>query len=149
MAAGRAVGDGLTLRFGRARLVGAGGLVAALGLAAALAIGGAWAGVVGFGAVGIGMSVVFPIVLGEAGRLSKGSPGTAIAAVATFGYAGFLAGPPLIGFLGAALTLRGGLAAVVATSLVIVALSRTLGRAPGSPAVDITPAEPARRELAA
>lgn len=152
MAGGRGIGDALTLRFGRARLVGAGGLVAALGLAAALAVGGAWAGVIGFAAVGAGMSTVFPIVLGEAGRSAKGSPGTAIATVATFGYAGFLAGPPLIGFLGSALTMRGGLAAVVATSAVIVALSRTLRHSPQPASIDI-PAAPApapeRREIAA
>ena len=128
MAAGRSVGDALTIRLGPARLVRAGGAVAALGLGAALASAEPWAAVVGFGAVGAGLSIVFPSVLTAAGRLPGGAPGAAIAAVSTFGYAGFLAGPPVIGFVAEAFTLRGGLAVVVLMNLVIALLATTLRR---------------------
>jgi MFS family permease len=123
MAAGRFAGDALTLRFGATPLVRGGGLLAAAGLLFALVSSNPWAAVVGFGAVGAGFSVSFPLMLAKAGSLSGTSPGTAIATVSVFGYAGFLAGPPLIGFVSQATTLRGGLAVVVVTSLIVAALA--------------------------
>lgn len=127
MALGRAVGDGLTVRLGAARLVRLGGLLAALGLAVALLVARPWAAVAGFGAVGAGLSIVFPTVLTAAGRLPGGAPGAAIAAVSTMGYTGFLAGPPVIGLAAEAVTLRGGLALVVVMGVVIAALASVLG----------------------
>jgi len=49
--------------------------------------------------------------------------GTAIATVSVFGYTGFLAGPPLIGFVSQATNLRGGLLVVVLTSLTVAVLA--------------------------
>lgn len=126
MAVGRSVGDRLTIRLGPMRLVRASGAVSALGLALALAVGEPWAAVVGFGAVGAGLSIVFPAVLTAAGRLPGSAAGAAIAAVSMFGYSGFLVGPPIIGFVAEALTLRAGLAIVVATSAVIALLASAL-----------------------
>jgi MFS family permease len=150
MAAGRIVGDSVRQRFGAALLVRAGGVIAALGLALALALGSPWGAIMGFAAVGAGMSITFPIVLATAGALPGTAPGTAIATVSTFGYAGFLAGPPLIGFVAQALTLRGGLAVVVVTSLVVAGLAGGVGRAT-EPAVDgaISPAPSPRQHLEA
>jgi predicted MFS family arabinose efflux permease len=123
MAGGRAVGDLLTMRLGRERLVRGGGALAALGVAIAVVGVRPWAAIVGFAMVGAGLSTVFPTVLARAAVLPGQAPGAAIATVSTFGYAGFLAGPPLIGFVADALTLRGGLAIVALTSLTIVALA--------------------------
>lgn len=127
MASGRAVGDGLTVRLGAARLVRLGGLLAALGLAVALLVAQPWAAVAGFGAVGAGLSIVFPTVLTAAGRLPGGAPSAAIAAVSTVGYTGFLAGPPVIGLVAEVVSLRGGLALVVVMGAVIAALAGGLG----------------------
>jgi hypothetical protein len=109
MATGRFAGDALTLRFGAMPLVRGGGLLAALGLGLALVAGSSWAAIVGFGAVGAGFSVAFPLMLARAGSLPGTTPGTAIATVSVFGYTGFLAGPPVIGFVSQATNLRGGL----------------------------------------
>jgi hypothetical protein len=49
--------------------------------------------------------------------------GAAIAAVATIGYTGYLAGPPLIGFVAQLATVRVAPGLVVVTSLVIAALA--------------------------
>jgi len=43
--------------------------------------------------------------------------------VSVFGYTGFLAGPPLIGFVSQATNLRGGLLVVVLTSLTVAVLA--------------------------
>ena len=123
MASGRFAGDALTLRFGAMPLVRGGGLLAALGLGLALIAGSSWAAIVGFGAVGAGFSVAFPLMLAKAGSLPGTTPGTAIATVSVFGYTGFLAGPPLIGFVSQATNLRGGLLVVVVSSLTVAALA--------------------------
>jgi MFS family permease len=134
MAAGRAIGDALTSRAGAARLVRGGGAVAAAGLACAILIPHPLAAVAGFGAVGAGLSIVFPTILTAAGRLPGEAPGAAIAAVSTFGYFGFLAGPPVIGLAAEVVTLRGGLALVAAATLAIAVLAGALRRAPGAAA---------------
>jgi MFS family permease len=123
MATGRFAGDALTLRFGAMPLVRGGGVLAALGLGVALVVGSSWAAIVGFGAVGAGFSVAFPLMLARAGSLPGTTPGTAIATVSVFGYTGFLAGPPLIGFVSQLTNLRGGLLVVVLTSLTVAVLA--------------------------
>ena len=123
MATGRFAGDALTLRFGAMPLVRGGGVLAALGLGFSLAVGSSWAAILGFGAVGAGFSVAFPLMLARAGSLPGTTPGTAIATVSVFGYTGFLAGPPLIGFVSQATNLRGGLLVVVLTSLTVAVLA--------------------------
>lgn len=134
MAAGRFAGDALTLRFGATPLVRGGGLLAVSGLAIALGWTNPWAAIVGFGAVGAGFSVSFPLMLAKAGSLPGTTPGTAIATVSVFGYAGFLAGPPVIGFVAQATNLRGGLLVVVLTSLTVAALAGGFGRS-GAPMI--------------
>jgi len=135
MAAGRFAGDALTLRFGATPLVRGGGVLAALGLGLALVAGSSWAAIIGFGAVGAGFSVAFPLMLAKAGSLPGTTPGTAIATVSVFGYTGFLAGPPLIGFVSQATSLRGGLLVVVLTSLTVAALAGGF-RKSGTPVAD-------------
>ena len=126
MAGGRGVGDRLTARLGPKTMVRLGGLVAATGLA--LALIGIWIpiAILGFGLVGAGFSVLFPLTLSAAGRTTKQAYGTAIAAVATCGYMGFLVGPPVIGFIADALSLRFALGVVVVLSLLAAASARAV-----------------------
>lgn len=126
MATGRAVGDALTTRLGPARLARVGGALATLGATLAIVVPRPWAVILGFGAMGAGLSSVFPLVLAAASRTPNVVPGAAIAAVSMCGYAGLLAGPPLIGAVANVLTLRGGLAIVAVSSLIIVALAPIL-----------------------
>jgi MFS family permease len=67
--------------------------------------------------------VIFPAALGLVSRLDAGSRGPAIAWVSAVGYSGFLVGPPLIGLLSDATSLRVGLAAVAVAGALIAALS--------------------------
>jgi MFS family permease len=130
MAAGRFAGDAVTRRFGPVRLVRAGGLLAAVGLGLGLATAHPTASIVGFGAVGAGFSCVFPCVVRAAARSRTLGAAAAIAAVSTVGYGGFLAGPPVIGLVGEAFTLRAGLAVVVVLCLAIAALAPRLDQSP-------------------
>jgi fucose permease len=122
MAAGRFLGDRLVARFGDASVVrtcAAGGAVA-FGLA--LLLGHPLVAIVGFACVGFGIANLIPIVFRAASALPGIAPSEGIAAVGTFGYVGFLAGPPVIGLAAEALTLPAALALVVA-ALAWIALS--------------------------
>ena len=126
MTAGRLVGDAVTSRLGSARVTQLGGAIATAGVTLALIAPHPVAVVIGFGAVGAGLSIIFPIVLAAAARTPGVVPGSAIATVSMCGYAGLLAGPPLIGAVANVLTLRGGLALVSLTSLGVILLSRVV-----------------------
>jgi len=133
MAAGRLTGDWLTARLGPVAIVRLGGVLVALGLGAGLLAGRPLASLLGFAAVGAGLSCAFPVVLSAAGRTPNLSPGAAIAAVATAGYTGFLVGPPLIGFVAQLIGLRLGLGVVVLLGLAMVVLARAVRNVPPAP----------------
>jgi MFS family permease len=106
MAGGRFAGDKLVARVGTLRVLQLSGLVIAAGLIVAIGFPSIVTATVGFMLVGIGVSSVVPLVYGVAGKSTVFSPGVALAAVSTIGYLGFLAGPPMIGFISQAANLR-------------------------------------------
>jgi len=106
MTGGRLLGDNLAMRFGGANLVRAGGICAAGGLLLAILLPQAAPVLLGFAAVGAGLSIVVPLTFSTAGNVPGLPSGVGIAGVATIGYAGFLAGPPAIGLLAEATSLR-------------------------------------------
>lgn len=126
MALGR-VGTGWVVgRLGsRATLLGA-GLLAASGMALALATTLPALVVGGFFVVGVAISGVVPMAFSLAGDLVPHRAGTAISVVTTFGYAGFLLGPPLIGGLAELAGLRTALGTIALASLTIFVLSLSL-----------------------
>jgi len=97
MAIGRLSGDQLAQRLRPAGLLRVSGTLAGAGLAASLLIGHPSAAIVGFGLVGLGVANLVPILFSAAGRAPGLPAGRALAAVATTGYCGYLAGPPVIG----------------------------------------------------
>lgn len=112
MAGGRFAGDRLVTRLGTHRMLQGSGLVIATGLVIAITFPTLVTATLGFMLVGIGVSSVVPIVYGVAGKSTVFSPGVALAAVSTIGYLGFLAGPPMIGFIAQAASLRVSLAII-------------------------------------
>lgn len=123
MIAVRLVADRLAARFTVTRFVRVAALVAAAGFAVALLVATPAVGVFGFGVVGLGVSAIVPLAWSAAGRVQPGSPGRAIAAVATCGYLGFLVGPMLIGGLAGAFGLRLALIAAVLVTLPVYYLA--------------------------
>jgi predicted MFS family arabinose efflux permease len=123
MTVSRLAGDRLTLRAGPVRVVRGGALLATAGLGAALVIASPAAGVVGFACLGAGVAVVVPSVFRAAGAGHGVAPGTALAAVTTTGYTGFLVGPPVIGAIAGATTLPAALTLVLAATLLVAALA--------------------------
>jgi MFS family permease len=122
MGFGRLSADGVSERFGSAAVGRAGALIAAAGLGAALALGTTATAIAGFAVMGIGVAALFPLALRAAGY-DPDLAGPAVAAVSTLGYAGFLTGPPTIGFLAEAVGLSGALVFVCALLLLVAALA--------------------------
>lgn len=106
MAGGRFIGDRLTARLGAKRMLQCSGLVIAVGLFTAVLFPTVIPATAGFLLVGIGVSSVVPLVYSSAGKSKTMLPGVALAAVSTIGFFGFLFGPPLIGFIAQAASLR-------------------------------------------
>jgi MFS family permease len=123
MGVGRLVGDALSERIGAGVAVRGGALVAALGLGLALAFPEPVVAVAGFAVMGAGLSVVFPLALRGAG-MHGDAGGPSLAAVSTVGYVGFLAGPPLIGSLADASSLRAALVLVCGLCVVAAVSAR-------------------------
>ena len=132
MTLGRWFGPGLIDRHGRVRTVRIFAALALVGLA--LVVWGSTLPVAMAGAAlwGLGTALGFPVGMSAAGDDPAHAPAR-VSVVATIGYLAFLAGPPLIGFLGEhtgtlrALTVTGGL---VALGLLISGVLRPLGSPP-------------------
>ncbi len=129
MAIGRLGGDWLTSHLGATLLLRGGGALAACGFTATLLLGRPAVAVAGFGLVGLGLANVVPTLFSAAGRSRAIPSRIAIAAVASAGYTGLLAGPPLIGFAAEAFTLMRALIAVVVCCGVITLLAGMVRRA--------------------
>lgn len=106
MATIRLLGDKLITRFGIKLMLQLSGCVIALGLLTAVAFPYLVPAAVGFLLVGFGVALVVPMVYGLAGKSKTMAPGVALAAVSSIGFVGFLAGPPLIGFIAQMSSLR-------------------------------------------
>lgn len=128
MAIGRLSGDWLTSCLGASLLLRGGGALAAFGLTATLLLGQPAVAIAGFGLVGLGLANVVPTIFSAAGRARSIPPRIAISLVASAGYTGLLAGPPLIGFVAQAFTLPHALVAVVVCCGVIALLATAVRR---------------------
>jgi len=130
MIIGRLSGDYLAHRFGASKVIAAGGVIAGTGLSAGLLIGGVPAIMVAWFLLGIGLSVVIPLMFSAAGTiaLTKYSgviaPSEAVAKVSGVSYFGFVIGPPLIGFIADAFELRWTLMLLAGLSYLLILASR-------------------------
>jgi MFS family permease len=142
MTLGRWFGPALIDRHGRVSIVRLFGLLALVGLA--LIIWGSEIAIAMAGAVlwGLGAALGFPVGMSAAGDEPEHAAAR-VSVVATIGYVAFLAGPPLIGFLGEgtgtlrALSLTGGL---VAIGLLLSGVLREPPRGWGRRRIDAAPA---------
>lgn len=132
MTIGRLYGDRLVERWGALMVVRLGALIAAVGLGIGLLMNHPYAAVLGFTCIGMGYAGIVPILFRAAAHTPGMAPGTNIAAVASSGYTGFLAGPALIGFTAEAIGLSAALGIGVLLSLMIAALAARAGIAPRS-----------------
>ena len=130
MIIGRLSGDYLAHRFGASKVIAAGGVIAGTGLSAGLLIGGIPAIMVAWFLLGIGLSVVIPLIFSAAGTIALTrysgviAPSEAVAKVSGVSYFGFVIGPPLIGFIADAFELRWTLMLLAGLSYLLILASR-------------------------
>lgn len=126
MALSRLIGDGLRVKLGAVSLVRGSAVMSALAMAAAVSLPNPWAAIAALAFAGFGIGNIAPVLFAGGGRLEPEAPGRGIAAVTTLGYSGFLAGPPLIGFVAEVTGLPAALGLVAATALVIAFYARAV-----------------------
>lgn len=119
MFVGRLSGSWILGKIGRTAVLAGGCITAGIGMLGAALLPTLSVVLIGFVLVGIGLSNVFPATVGQAGVLLGPS---GVATASTFGYSGFLTGPPLIGFLAD----RFGLPIALTSISVLAALAATI-----------------------
>jgi MFS family permease len=123
MAMGRFVADQFSAKFGLKITLQVSGALSTVGLLIAVIFPKMLTAIIGFMLVGAGISSVVPMVYSAAGKSKNMLPGAAIAAVSTISFVGFLIGPPVIGFLAGAFTLRISFIFLAAMGASVVILS--------------------------
>ena len=131
----RLLGDRLVARFGRRAVVRFGGACASLGYLTVTLVSSLPLLVVGWALVGFGVGMIAPQVYAVAGHMGGGR---VLAVVVTFGYAAFLMGPAVVGFLVDRLGIHHAMIVPAVLCAGIVALASTMPRTDE----DLSPALP-------
>ena len=130
MIIGRLSGDYLAHRFGASIVIATGGIISGTGLTAGLFLGGIPAIMIAWFLLGLGLSVVIPLMFSAAGTLASTryagviAPSEAVAKVSGVSYFGFVLGPPLIGFIADLIELRWTLLLIAAFSYLLIFASK-------------------------
>jgi fucose permease len=130
MIIGRFSGDFLAHKFGASLVIASGGIISGTGLSVGLVVGGIPAIMVSWFLLGIGLSVVIPLMFSAAGTLATKNysgviaPSEAVAKVSGVSYFGFVIGPPLIGFIADVIELRWTLLLIAAFSYLLIFASK-------------------------
>ncbi|GAA4328626.1 MFS transporter [Variovorax defluvii] len=129
MAATRFAGDAMRARLAPAVLLRGSAGLAAASMLLVLLTDAPWLALVGFAGVGMGFANVVPILFAASARVPGVEPARGIAAVSAAAYLGFMAGPPVIGFLAEISSLTAALYVVVIFAVALAASARSAGTA--------------------
>ncbi|WP_157271905.1 MFS transporter [Azohydromonas aeria] len=119
MGLARLGGDWARARWPAHRLMAGSALLAAAGMAIALLGRQPALALACFALVGLGLANVIPVLFAAASRVPGVPAAHGIAAVSSLGYLGFMAGPPVIGFIAQHRSLTAGLGMVVVFSVLL------------------------------
>jgi fucose permease len=98
MTLGRFLGDGISKKIGSIRAIGYGLVIAFIAYTLILE-SDIYISVLGFGVLGLGISVIIPELFRLAGQSKQLSTSVAISVVSGIGFTGFLVGPVLLGLI--------------------------------------------------
>lgn len=105
MTLGRFFGDGISDTYGSDKVIIGGCLVAVIAFGGILS-SQLYISILGFGILGLGLSVIIPELFRIAGKVKGISPTASIAFVSGVGFLGFLMGPVVLGFISKAASLK-------------------------------------------
>lgn len=128
MVAMRLIGDRIVHRFGALQTARFAGMSALIGSLCAVTFATLPMVLIGFALMGVGYAVVIPLAFSRAANDPNMAPGAAIASVSTLGYGGILLGPPIIGFLAEATSIRMAFLLLSALAIMIILLAKILQR---------------------
>ncbi|MFT5848959.1 MAG: fucose permease [Psychroserpens sp.] len=128
MTLGRFLGDGVSKKIGAIRSISYGCIIAIIAYSLIL-VSDFYISVLGFGVLGLGISVIIPEIFRLAGQSKHLNTSVAISVVSGIGFMGFLIGPVLLGFISSLSNLIMSyvfllLLVGIAFSLVVFGLSR-------------------------
>lgn len=126
MASGRFMIDKATQRWGRQRVLQAGGILIATGLFTAVAFPYFITTIIGFMIIGFGTAGIVPTIYSVAGQHTKIPTSIALTLVSSVSFLGFLMGPPLIGYIASATNLRYSYALIGMFGICIVVLASVI-----------------------
>lgn len=124
MFCGRLFGDRLRRRIGDYALLQGLTIVAACGMLVVLYAPLPALNLLGYALVGLGLSVVAPIVFSSVGKMADVDPGAGVTVLTTLGYGGLLLVPPLLGLLARQFSLSQALQVVLLFCLLLALGSR-------------------------
>ncbi len=123
MAGGRFVGDLLATKLGTFRIIQLNGVLISTGYFLAVAFPTIVPATIGFLIIGLGVSTIVPLIYGAAGKSQTMPPSMALASVSTISFVGFLLGPPMVGFISEATSLRGSFSVVAILGILTTVLA--------------------------
>ncbi|MBS0055173.1 MFS transporter [Yersinia sp. Marseille-Q3913] len=128
MVIGRVFGDYFTNKFGKMITLKCGVIIAALGVITVVSICSSTFTVLGFSLIGLGISVVFPLIISFIGQLPNINATNGITFATWTSRIGLLITPPLLGKLADITSLRFALIAIFIVCLFILLLINILSR---------------------
>jgi MFS family permease len=126
VATGRFAGDYMKGRFGAVAVARGCGCASLLGLLIVVFANGTVVALFGFAAIGMGVSVGFPLAVTASAGLTDRPAAASVAILSFIALLGFLVGPPLIGFVGEVWGLRVGLAILLVPLAASLAFTKRL-----------------------
>jgi MFS family permease len=123
MAISRFASDRIIHAIGMPRTYIMSGVLIFCGILLAVIVPSFWLTMLGFCLVGLGTGCVIPMTYLLAGGSKKYSPGLAISVVATYGIAGMLVGPSMIGYIAHAFGLQVAFVAFAIAGILLVPIS--------------------------
>jgi predicted MFS family arabinose efflux permease len=123
MVSGRLVGDRLIAHYGAITMLIINGVLMSTGFLIAITFPYFLPACIGFLLVGLGDSILVPMIYILAGQTKTMAPGYAIASVTMIGYVGFLAGPLIVGSISEAVGLQWAFALMAVLSAAIIGIA--------------------------
>lgn len=130
MAIGRLSGDRLTERFGPVVLGRGAAALAVVGVGLLLVAHGPIVAAVALAALGLGVSVGYPLTVTAAASRGDRTPARNVASLSAVSYVASVVGPPLVGFVAQSAGLRWGLATILPLMMLSALFAGSLRRRP-------------------